>query len=78
LFGKNDLPEFLQIFLKYIYAGQELRAWKFFDENEIYVRNAQTLTGAVGGRELLKERLIRDLELDPIYKFIKADLEKNN
>src|SRR5215203_4356215 len=68
------LPKFLQIFMKYIYGGREAEAWKFFDETEIDIKEAEILGGKVDGKQQTKDHLKKILEKDPIYKFIRKDL----
>jgi len=75
---EKDFGEFLQIFIKYIYAGYETEAWKFFDENERFFRGMETLSGKIDSREQLKTHIIVDLKKDPVYKFISNDFKNRN
>jgi hypothetical protein len=76
----RGLPEFLQIFLKYVYAGKEAEAWRFFDETEIEIKDVWTLGDEklqpIDGKLQAKDHLKKVLSKDPIYKFIQKDLRK--
>lgn len=68
---------FLQIFMKYVYAGREADAWKFFDETDLDINETWVLGGKIDGKPQAKEHLKKVLSKAPIYKFIKADLGRN-
>jgi len=75
---EKSLPEFLQIFMKYVYAGKEAEAWKFFDETEIDLSKPQPLSEKSETKQQMKEHIKVDLNKDPIYIFIKADVKNKN
>lgn len=74
----KGLSEFLQIFMKYIYAGKEAEAWKFFTETEIDFKYVTTLSGKIENKEQMKAQIKSVMKKDPIYQFIQKDLRKKN
>jgi len=69
-------PEFLQIFIKYVYAGKEAEAWKFFDETELEFNERWDLLDKLSDKEQLRKRIKIFLDKDPIYKFIQKDSKR--
>jgi hypothetical protein len=72
---RNAKRDFLEIMLRYFYAGKNEAAWQFFDEN---FSTRFTIPKVVETKEQLKERIKGELNKDPVYKFIKADRKRNN
>ncbi len=70
--GRTDL---LKIMMKYFYVGKEDEAWKFWDDN-FSSHDSSSFSGK--NKEQTRETIQNALDKDPIYKFIKADLKKNN
>jgi len=61
----------LEILLTYLYAGKEKEAWEFFDKN---FQPQDWSFGRVENKEDTKIIIKDALDKDPIYKFIKNDL----
>ncbi|HEY8561522.1 MAG TPA: hypothetical protein VIL74_14195 [Pyrinomonadaceae bacterium] len=62
----NKFSKLLEIFMTYVYAGQEETAWKFFDENfSDEIR-----------KEEIKTKILKGIKKDRIYKFIRRDLTR--
>lgn len=61
----------LEITLTYLYAGKEKEAWEFFDKNFF---PQDWAFGKVEDKEETKQIIKEVLGKDPIYKFIKNDL----
>jgi hypothetical protein len=73
--GKNNsVSELLKIFMTYVYAGKEDEAWKFFDKEIVDSFEYETVSGKVKGKERIREYMKKELNEDPIYKFIRNDL----
>jgi hypothetical protein len=66
--------DFLEIMLRYFYAGKDSEAWRFFDENF-----AAQFTNPVadGDKEKTIELIKKALAKDPIYRFVKSDILKD-
>jgi len=67
------LAVFFEIFMTYIYAGQETEAWTFFDEN---LSDWFILNGVKREKEQVRVKIKAVLNEDPIYKYIRKDLRK--
>jgi hypothetical protein len=67
--GDKPLKDLLEIMLKYIYAGKDAEAWKFFDENFTPTNN---IGGFANDKEESRKRIKNALNKDPVYKFIKS------
>jgi hypothetical protein len=53
------LSALFTVFLDYVYAGQEQKAWRFYDINYRF-----------SNKEIMKQKLIEQLRSDAVYKII--------
>ena len=77
-FNESDKKHFhdvLEITLTYVLAGQEEKAWEFFDKN---FTPENWSSGKVENKAEAKEKIQASLNDDPIYKFIKQNSNKTN
>jgi hypothetical protein len=71
----SKFSKLLEIFMTYVYAGNEAEAWRFFDAN---FPEQLTVYGAVKAKEVTRTQIKAGLNKDPIYKFIRKDIQKRN
>lgn len=69
--GDKNFADVLEIFMTYVYAGQENQAWQFLDET---LSNPVKLFGENKDKAEIKLEMKEALNKDPIYKFIRRDL----
>ncbi len=62
---ESQFADVLAVTLEYIYAGEEKQAWKFFDKEYDF-----------DDREARKQKIKSILLSDPIYKFVRSELQK--
>jgi len=62
---ESQFADVLSVSLKYIYAGEEKQAWEFYDKEYNF-----------DDREARKKRIKSILLSDPIYKFVRSELQK--
>ena len=62
--SEEQFADVLSITLKYIYAGKEKEGWNFFDENYNFT-----------DRKLRKDKIKKVLLEEPVYKFVKNELD---
>ncbi len=77
-FNESDKKYFhdvLEITLTYLLAGQEEKAWDFFDKN---FASADLSFEKVENKAETKKKIQASLNNDPIYKFIKQNSNKTN
>ncbi|MBS1794582.1 MAG: hypothetical protein JSS81_12045 [Acidobacteria bacterium] len=72
--GRKTLAEFLQIFLKLVYAGREAEAWKFHDQ--YFSRDNLDVWEIDRDKNDPETKLRKALEEDEIYRFIIAEKQK--
>ena len=71
---KKEFSDVLEITFRYFYAGKDDEGWKFFDENFLPDKNTYTIK--VEDKEQAREEIKKALNENPVYQFIKKDLEK--
>lgn len=73
---EKQFSDVLEITLNYLYAGKEDEGWKFFDEN-FTPADSRFIGKKVEDKEKAREEIKNALNENPVYQFIKKDLEKS-